>query len=74
MLSLEMFLLIDSALLAWVWWLSIKDPGDKIDNSLMKAKKVPRERNPFLLTGKRRWQLSRWLSPRTGHDGRARTY
>ena len=39
MLSLEMFLFIDSALLACVWWVSIKDPGDKIDNSLMKAKK-----------------------------------
>jgi hypothetical protein len=65
MLSLEMFLLIDSALVAYVWFF-IKDPSDRIDNSLMEAKKVPRERSPFLLTGKRRWQLSRWISPRTG--------
>ena len=32
----------------------------------MKTKKVPRERNPFLLTGKRRWQLFHWVWPRTG--------
>ena len=65
MLSLEMFLFIDSVLLACVW-VFVKDPSDSIDNSLLKGKKVPRERNPFLLTGKRRWQLSRWVSPRTG--------
>src|SRR5215469_292703 len=32
----------------------------------MKTKKVPRERSPFLLTGKRRWQLFHWVWPRTG--------
>jgi hypothetical protein len=37
---------------------------------LMKGKKLPRERNPFLLTGKRRWRLISMertvsLAPRT---------
>jgi len=32
----------------------------------MKTKKLPRERNPFLLTGKRRWRLFHWVWPRTG--------
>ena len=27
---------------------------------------MPRERNPFLLTGKRRWQLFHWVWPHTG--------
>jgi hypothetical protein len=35
----------------------------------MKTKKVPRERNPFLLTGKRRWRLFRWLWQRIWRDG-----
>jgi hypothetical protein len=61
MLSLEMFLFLDSALLACVWWVCIKDDPDRMNNSLGKTKKVPRERNPFLLTGKRRWLLSRWI-------------
>ena len=30
-------------------------------DSHMKTKKVPRERNPFLLTGRRRWRLSHWI-------------
>ena len=34
--------------------------------SHMKTKKVPRERNPFLLTGKRRWRLFHWVWPCTG--------
>ena len=35
----------------------------------MKANKVPRERNPFLLTGKRRWRPFRWIFRRTRRDG-----
>jgi hypothetical protein len=35
----------------------------------MKTKKVPHERNPFLLSGKRRWRLFRWVWPRTRRDG-----
>ena len=35
----------------------------------MKTKKVPRERNPFLLSGKRRWRLFRWIWGRTRRDG-----
>jgi hypothetical protein len=38
----------------------------RMHNSIMKTKKVPRERNPFLLTGKRRWRLFCWILPRTG--------
>ena len=34
--------------------------------SHMKTKKIPRECNPFLLTGKRRWRLFHWVWPRTG--------
>jgi hypothetical protein len=37
--------------------------------SLMKTKKVPRERNPFLLTGKRRWRPFRWMWLRIWRDG-----
>jgi hypothetical protein len=32
----------------------------------MKTNKVPRERNPFLLSGKRRWRLFRWIWGRHG--------
>jgi hypothetical protein len=32
----------------------------------MKTKKVPHERNPFLLTGKHRWRPFRWIWPRSG--------
>jgi hypothetical protein len=35
----------------------------------MKTKKVPHERNPFLLMGKRRWRLFHWVWPRTRRDG-----
>jgi hypothetical protein len=38
-------------------------------NGFMKANKVPRERNPFLLTGKRRWRPFRWIIRRTRRDG-----
>ena len=34
----------------------------------MKANKVPRERNPFLLTGKRRWRPFRWIFRRARRD------
>jgi hypothetical protein len=37
-------------------------------NGFMKANKVPRERNPFLLTGKRRWRPFRWIFRRTRRD------
>jgi hypothetical protein len=37
-------------------------------NGVMKANKVPRERNPFLLTGKRRWRPFRWIFRRTRRD------
>jgi hypothetical protein len=37
----------------------------------MKANKVLHERNPFLLTGKRRWRPFRWIFRRTGRDGAA---
>jgi hypothetical protein len=37
----------------------------------MKTNKVPRDRNPFLLSGKRRWRLFRWIWGRTGRDGAA---
>jgi hypothetical protein len=37
----------------------------------MKTNKVPRERNPFLLSGKRRWRLVRWNFRRTRHDDEA---
>jgi hypothetical protein len=40
-------------------------------NSSMKTNKVPRERNPFLLSGKRRWRLFRWIFRRTRRDGAA---
>ena len=34
----------------------------------MKTKKVPRERNPFLLSGKRRWRLFDWIRGRTRRE------
>jgi hypothetical protein len=37
----------------------------------MKANKVPHERNPFLLTGKRRWRPFRWILRRTRRQGAA---
>jgi hypothetical protein len=37
-------------------------------NGFMKANKVPRERNPFLLAGKRRWRPFRWIFRRTRRD------
>ncbi len=37
-------------------------------NGFMKANKVPRERNPFLLTGKRRWRPFRWIFRRARRD------
>jgi hypothetical protein len=37
----------------------------------MKNNKVPRERNPFFLSGKRRWRLFRWILRRTRRDGAA---
>ena len=40
-------------------------------NGFMKANKVPHERNPFLLTGKRRWRPFRWIFRRTRRDGAA---
>jgi len=36
-------------------------PKQRMHNSFMKTKELPRERNPFLLTGKRRWRLFRWI-------------
>jgi hypothetical protein len=44
-------------------------PKQRMHNSFMKTKELPRERNPFLLTGKRRWRLFRWIWPRSGRDG-----
>jgi len=35
----------------------------------MKADKVTREHNPFLLSGKRRWRLFCWIFRRTRRDG-----
>ena len=43
-------------------------PKQRMHNSFMKTKELPRERNPFLLTGKRRWRLFRWIWPRSGRD------
>ena len=40
-------------------------PKQRMHNSFMKTKELSRERNPFLLTGKRRWRLFRWIWPRT---------
>jgi hypothetical protein len=37
----------------------------------MKTNKVPRERNPFFLSGKRRLRLFRWIWGRTRRDGAA---
>jgi hypothetical protein len=37
----------------------------------MKTNKAPRELNPFLLSGKRRWRLFRWFWGRTKRDGAA---
>ena len=37
----------------------------------MKTKKVPRERDPFLLSGKWRWRQFHWIWGRTRHDGAA---
>jgi hypothetical protein len=37
----------------------------------MKIKKMPHERNPFLLSGKRRWRLFRWIWGRTRREGAA---
>jgi hypothetical protein len=34
----------------------------------MKTKKVPRERNPFFLSGKRRWRPFRWIWQRIWRD------
>jgi hypothetical protein len=34
----------------------------------MKTKKMPRERNPFFLTGKRRWRPFRWIWHRIWND------
>jgi hypothetical protein len=39
-----------------------------ISNGFMKTNKVPRERNPFLLSGKRRWRLFRWIFRRSKRD------
>ncbi len=44
-------------------------PKQRMHNSFMKTKELPRERNPFLLTSKRRWRLFRWIWPRSGRDG-----
>ena len=37
--------------------------------AVMKNKKVPRERNPFLLSGKRRWRLFHWIRAQTRRNG-----
>jgi hypothetical protein len=37
----------------------------------MKTNKVPRERDPFLLSGKRRWRQFHWIWRRTRRDGAA---
>jgi hypothetical protein len=42
-----------------------------IPKGFMKANKVPHERNPFLLTGKRRWRPFRWILRRTRRQGAA---
>ena len=54
-------------------WQTIEAPRlrpslDLHSNGFMKANKVPRERNPFLLTGKRRWRPFRWIFRRTKRD------
>jgi hypothetical protein len=42
-----------------------------ISNTFMKTNKVPRERNPFLLSRKRRWRQFHWIWGRTRRDGAA---
>jgi len=37
----------------------------RMDDSLVKTKKRPRERNPFLLTGRRRWRTRLIANPFT---------
>jgi hypothetical protein len=47
----------------------IEAPLESYSNTFMKTNKAPREPNPFLLSGKRRWRLFRWIWGRTGRDG-----
>jgi hypothetical protein len=58
--------LTGSVILIELRWATRPPKAKKNHNSLMKTGKASRERNPFLLTGKRRWRLFRWILPRTG--------
>src|SRR5258707_1085199 len=58
-------------------WQRIEAPSLRPSLSLhskgfMKADKVTREHNPFLLSGKRRWRLFCWIFRRTRRDGAAK--
>ena len=48
--------LTGSVILIELRWATRPPKAQKNHNSLMKTGKASRERNPFLLTGKRRWR------------------